>query len=159
MYKLYKYSIWPSLTIQHYPLLLQKQIMSLFHSEPFTGSPAYLFIYFYSIYLFIFLTEWHVGSWFHDQGLNLCPLQWKRGVLTTGPPGKSPSANLKLKPKSFMMAWRAPQGLALVFSVTSFATTVIACSCCHPGFLAVPKICQMCSCLRAFALAVLFSLT
>ena len=105
------------------------------------------------------LTEWHVGSWFHDQGLSLCPWQWKRGVLTIGPPGKSPSTNLKLKPKSFMMAWRAPQGLALVFSVTSFATTVIACSCCHPGFLAVPKICQMCSCLRAFALAVLISLT
>ena len=25
-----------------------------------------------------------------DKGLNLCPLQWKHGVLTTGPPGKSP---------------------------------------------------------------------
>ena len=24
------------------------------------------------------------------QGLNLCPLQWKCGVLTVGPPGKSP---------------------------------------------------------------------
>ena len=24
-----------------------------------------------------------------DQGQNLCPLQWKHGVLTTGPPGKS----------------------------------------------------------------------
>ena len=24
-----------------------------------------------------------------DPGLNLCPLQWKAGVLTTGPPGKS----------------------------------------------------------------------
>ena len=23
-------------------------------------------------------------------GINLCPLQWKGGVLTTGPPGKSP---------------------------------------------------------------------
>ena len=23
------------------------------------------------------------------QGLNLCPLQWKHGVLSTGPPGKS----------------------------------------------------------------------
>ena len=26
---------------------------------------------------------------FPDQGLSLCPLEWKLGVLTTGPPGKS----------------------------------------------------------------------
>ena len=32
---------------------------------------------------------WYAGSQFPDQGLNLCPLQWKRRVLTTGPPGKS----------------------------------------------------------------------
>ena len=45
-----------------------------------------------------------VGSWqsvvpfsfvlealFPDQGLNLRPLHWKHGVLTTGPPGKTPS--------------------------------------------------------------------
>ena len=31
----------------------------------------------------------HVGSEFSDQGLNPSPLQWKRGVLITGPPGKS----------------------------------------------------------------------
>ena len=31
----------------------------------------------------------HVGSQFPDQGLNPRPLQWKRRVLTTGPPGKS----------------------------------------------------------------------
>ena len=31
----------------------------------------------------------HVGSLFPYQGLNLCPLHWKGGVLTTGPPGKS----------------------------------------------------------------------
>ena len=30
------------------------------------------------------------GMWnFPDQGLNPCPLQWKRGILTTGTPGKS----------------------------------------------------------------------
>ena len=28
-------------------------------------------------------------SYFPNQGLNLCPLQWKLKVLTTGPPGKS----------------------------------------------------------------------
>ena len=31
----------------------------------------------------------YAGSYFPDQGSNLCPLQWKYGVLTTGPPGKS----------------------------------------------------------------------
>ena len=31
----------------------------------------------------------HVGSYFHDQGSNPCPPQWKRGVLSTEPPGKS----------------------------------------------------------------------
>ena len=31
----------------------------------------------------------HVASFFPDRGLNLCPLHWKGGVLTTGPPGKS----------------------------------------------------------------------
>ena len=32
-----------------------------------------------------------MGSNFPDQGSNLHPLHWKRGVLTTGPPGKSQS--------------------------------------------------------------------
>ena len=27
---------------------------------------------------------------FPNQGSNLCPLHWRHGVLTTGPPGKSP---------------------------------------------------------------------
>ena len=31
----------------------------------------------------------HTGSWLPDQGSNSCPLEWKHGVLTTGPPGKS----------------------------------------------------------------------
>ena len=30
------------------------------------------------------------GIYFPDQGLNLGPLHWKHGVLTAGPPGKSP---------------------------------------------------------------------
>ena len=34
-------------------------------------------------------TERHVGSYFPDQGKNLCPLQWKYGILTTGLPQKS----------------------------------------------------------------------
>ena len=31
----------------------------------------------------------HAGSQFPDQGSNLCPLQWKHRVLTTGLPGNS----------------------------------------------------------------------
>ena len=34
-------------------------------------------------------TSKHVGTCFPNQGSNLCRLQWKYGVLTTGPPGKS----------------------------------------------------------------------
>ena len=34
-------------------------------------------------------TAQHVGSWFPEQGLSPCPLQWQFGVLTAGPPGKS----------------------------------------------------------------------
>ena len=48
--------------------------------------PSYLFIY-----IFFGRTTQHVGSWFPDQGSNPCPVQWKCRVLTTGPPGKSPS--------------------------------------------------------------------
>ena len=48
-----------------------------------------LFIY---CYHFLFgHTMQHVGSYFPGQGLNLCRLQWKHRVATTGPPGKSPS--------------------------------------------------------------------
>ena len=47
-------------------------------------------------------TAQHVGSQFPDKGLSLCPLHWKHGVLTTGPPGKSPQCkNFILKKKSF----------------------------------------------------------
>ena len=35
-------------------------------------------------HLFFFgCATWHEGSWFPDQGLNPCSLQWKQGVLTT----------------------------------------------------------------------------
>ena len=38
---------------------------------------------------FFVLTMWHVGSYFPNQGLNLCPLLWKCEVFTAGPPGQS----------------------------------------------------------------------
>ena len=37
---------------------------------------------------------------FPDQGSNLCPLQWKHGVLTTGPPGNSLSSSFHKLPLS-----------------------------------------------------------
>ena len=42
-----------------------------------------------SVFCFYFFAAL-LGMWnFPDQGPNPCPLQWKCGVLTTGPPGKS----------------------------------------------------------------------
>ena len=38
--------------------------------------------------IIIIVAKLRAGSYFPDQGLNLRPLQWKLGVLTTGPPGK-----------------------------------------------------------------------
>ena len=42
----------------------------------------------YSFFFFAML-QWLAGSLFPDQGSNLYLLQWKHGVLTTGPPEKS----------------------------------------------------------------------
>ena len=44
----------------------------------------------------------HAGSQFPNQGSNLCPLQQKRGFLTTGLPGKS-LLNVNLKTKQNML--------------------------------------------------------
>ena len=44
----------------------------------------------------LFFLATSCGMWnFPNQGSNLCPLQWKWRVLTTGPPGKSLSPLLK----------------------------------------------------------------
>ena len=43
----------------------------------------------YSAFFFFFFLAEHTGSLFINQGPNLCSLQWKYRVLTTGPPGKS----------------------------------------------------------------------
>ena len=40
-------------------------------------------------YLFFFFPGHKAYGIFPDQGLNSCPLCWKRRILTTGPPGKS----------------------------------------------------------------------
>ena len=46
-------------------------------------SISFLSLIFLGFFFFFGHTEWHVGS-------NPCPLLWDRGVLATGPPGKSP---------------------------------------------------------------------
>ena len=51
----------------------------------------------YSFFSFAML-QWHAGSLFPDQGSNLYLLQWKPGVLTTGPPEKS---QRKLQSRAF----------------------------------------------------------
>ena len=55
-----------------------------------------------SLNLFIFIWLCQVlavacGSLFSSQGLNLGPLHWEHGVLTTGPPGKSCHSILLIK--------------------------------------------------------------
>lgn len=45
-------------------------------------------VYFSAFFFFNHTTE-HVWSQFLDQRLNPRPLHWKRGISTTGPPGKS----------------------------------------------------------------------
>ena len=47
---------------------------------------------FYRPSFFFFLC--HLESQFPDQGSNPCFLQWKRGILTTGPPGNSSTETL-----------------------------------------------------------------
>ena len=42
---------------------------------------------------FFGLTVWHAGSLFPDQGLNLCPVQWKHRVLVAGPLEESSTAS------------------------------------------------------------------
>ena len=41
------------------------------------------------LFFFFLSILWLAGSSFPDQGSNPCPLQWKLGVLTVGPPGDS----------------------------------------------------------------------
>ena len=49
----------------------------------------FFFLTFWLCFGFVFYfygcTPQHVGSWFPNQGWNLCPLQWKHGALTSGP--------------------------------------------------------------------------
>ena len=44
---------------------------------------------FVCLFLFFFFLFRHMGSQFHNQGLNPCPLHWDDRDLSTGPQGKS----------------------------------------------------------------------
>ena len=60
--------------------------------------PFYLLVLFLKILIYLFrlgrVLVAACGIWFPDQRLNLGPLHWERGVLPTGPPGKSPVGTL-----------------------------------------------------------------
>ena len=61
-------------------------------------------------FLFLFLAPHSMwGLNFSDQGWNPYPLQWKPGVLTTRPPGKSLCLN------SFRQLWGRSKFLSLLF--------------------------------------------
>ena len=51
-----------------------------------SGQKRELYQWFPFLFLFCFvLFWWRAGSWFPDQGSNLCPWQLRCGILTTGP--------------------------------------------------------------------------
>ena len=63
----------------------------MYRKHPPTTSLSFHFLQDAFCLFFFFFFAIPRGMWnFPDQGLNPCPLQWKRGVLSTGPPGKSP---------------------------------------------------------------------
>ena len=59
--------------------------------------------------------EWRVGSEFPHWGFNAYSPQWKRGVLTTGPPRKSPDCWLVFLSGLIMVA--AGPGVIFFFSI------------------------------------------
>ena len=70
--------------------LILEALLIWFLSQLFLGTSWICcelpFIFFFFL---IGYAMWHVASWFPDLGLNPCLLQWKHGVLTTEPSGKS----------------------------------------------------------------------
>ena len=59
------------------------------------GSHRIVFIPSLKHIFFFWPHVWHAESQFPEKELNPCPQQWKRGVLTTGPPGKSLKAHFQ----------------------------------------------------------------
>ena len=81
--------------------------------------------------MFFFWSVRHAGSLFPDQGLNLCPLQWKYGVLPTGPSGNSLFVSLfyLLKDSTLELVLSVPSAVAGVWLVGSTEQ----CSCLDAG--------------------------
>ena len=82
---------WPPLFLIRSKLLilLWYVISFIFSLATLRASLCLCLSFFFLFFLFFFfLATWHVGSYFPDQGSNLCPLHSKHGVLTTGQPGK-----------------------------------------------------------------------
>ena len=78
----------PQVTILSlYPFVLSH----FFHDFLLSIKPSINILSFnYFVFIFIFGHAIHHNtSYFPDQGSNLCPLYWERGVLTTGLPWKS----------------------------------------------------------------------
>ena len=61
------------------------------------------------LFFFFCRTLWPAGSQFPKKESNLCPLQWKRGVLTIGQPGKS-------RPNFLMVALNSWEAILQCFS-------------------------------------------
>ena len=75
----------------------QKILKFIWNHKRLLFSPFFFF-------LFGYMAQ-HVGeSYFPDVGWNLRPLQWKHGVLTTGPLGKSLKDPFSEKKKE--QSWR-----------------------------------------------------
>ena len=75
---------WFLLSVLYFPLEHEKEYQVC--KDTLIMSLLLLFIYFW-------LPAQHAGSLLCDQRSNLYPLQWKRGVLTTGPARKSLHVN------------------------------------------------------------------
>ena len=56
---------------------------------------------------------------FPTQGLNLCPMHWEHGVLTTGPARKSTGLIIlkQVTPKSLALSWRRVYTYIFLFSL------------------------------------------
>ena len=82
-------------------LSLQPFLVWLFQTKKlFRDSDGryFVFIFVWLVFGLFCCTVWPEGSYFPDQGLNPCPLQWKHRFLTTEPPRKSQMAGaLKVK--------------------------------------------------------------
>ena len=97
-------------------------------------------------WLFFFFFLWQlVGSSFPDQGSNLFPLQWKLGVLTTGPSGESQISGLDFNlPKAQFPLFTYKLALSL-YLLCLIRDAIIYClslwlkECLSSKMMAVPK--------------------